>query len=245
MLARSTICAVWVQRHDKCDLLTTTVLCNYAFVAVWKVKQIVCSRKSHKAQHDVKKALARRTLVKARAGIFMARRQKWMFGLNVLCSAQVHLTCVLSHVQNTQQCHNIIVLLRVNTRSIDGCFMLLYIHSSWLWVSFLFFFLFFFWDFNDCSAYIFNYFKVKQVLPRHEPSGCWPTKKSLTETCSCLRGQAKCFLEKRFYDQTKTKIALFGHNDKSFVWRSKCGAFKPKNTSQAAKHGALGLFCSQ
>lgn len=53
------------------------------------------------------------------------------------------------------------------------------------------------------------------------------------------------FLEKRFYDQTKTKIALFGHNDKSFVWRSKCGAFKPKNTSQAAKHGALGLFCSQ
>ena len=41
----------------------------------------------------------------------------------------------------------------------------------------------------------------------------------------------------------ETKIELFGHNDRCYVWREKGGACKPKNTIPTVKHGVAASCC--
>ena len=59
--------------------------------------------------------------------------------------------------------------------------------------------------------------------------------------CNCTWGQDHTFWRNVLWSD-ETKIELFGHNDRRYVWRKKGEACKPKNTIPTVKHGGGSIM---
>uniref|UniRef100_A0AAZ3NVJ3 Tc1-like transposase DDE domain-containing protein n=1 Tax=Oncorhynchus tshawytscha TaxID=74940 RepID=A0AAZ3NVJ3_ONCTS len=59
--------------------------------------------------------------------------------------------------------------------------------------------------------------------------------------CNCTWGQHRTFWRNVLWSD-ETKIELFGHNDRRYVWRKKWEACKPKNTIPTSKHGVGSIM---
>ena len=91
---------------------------------------------------------------------------------------------------------------------------------------------------------------VKQVLYRHNLKGQSARKKPLLQNrhkkaklrfATALRDKDGLFRRKILWSD-ETKIELFDHNDRCYVWRKKREAFKPKNTIPTVKHGGGSIM---
>lgn len=72
-------------------------------------------------------------------------------------------------------------------------------------------------------------------------SHCFKTTiKSQTTVCKWTWGQKKFWRHVLWADETK--IELFNHNEKQYIWRKNGEALKPQNTAWELQHHVVGLF---
>ena len=91
---------------------------------------------------------------------------------------------------------------------------------------------------------------VKRVLYRHNLKGCSARKKPLLQNrhkkarlqFATAHGDKDLTFWRNVLWSDETKIELFGHNDRRYVWRKKGEAFNPKNTIPTVKHGGGSIM---